>query len=367
MEVKKSHGVRLENVSKIYQGYGTADEVRAVDDVTLTVEPGEFVTLLGPSGCGKTTALRVIAGFELASFGNVYIGDRRVNDLTPDKRNTAMVFQSYALFPHLNIFDNVAYGLKVAKMPKAEIEKKVKDILDMVGLEGLDHRSPSQISGGQQQRVALARALVMEPDLLLFDEPLSNLDAKLRVYMRNEIKKIQQKVGITAVYVTHDQAEAMSLSDRIIIMNKGKIAQMGTPREVYYTPNSRFVAEFIGSANFIGSQILEKINTNTYLVDVEGTKMEVESSVEMEVGEQCTLVLRPEAINISDSEEGILEGEVTRSTFMGHTQEYDISITTQAEPLNIFIEDSNPQGRKVYQIGDKVKLDFQPVNLHIVR
>lgn len=365
MQVSKSKGVRLVNVSKIYQGYGTDDEVRAVDDVSLTVEPGEFITLLGPSGCGKTTALRIIAGFELASFGDVYIGDRKVNDLTPDRRNTAMVFQSYALFPHLNVYDNIAYGLKIAKLPKDEVTQKVKDILDMVGLEGLENRSPSQISGGQQQRVALARALVMEPDLLLFDEPLSNLDAKLRIYMRNEIKKIQQKVGITAIYVTHDQAEAMSLSDRIIIMNAGKIAQMGTPREIYYTPNSRFVAEFIGNANFIDSEILEKVGDDSYLVEVEGTKMEVKSSVEMDIGEKCTLVLRPEAINI-DTSQGILSGEITRSTFMGHTQEYDVKIDTN-NGLEIFIEDSNPQGRKVYQVGDKVKLDFLPVNLHIVK
>lgn len=363
MAEQKSKGVCLEHVSKVYPGIQSNKEFKAVDNVSLTVNPGEFITLLGPSGCGKTTTLRMIAGFELATDGTLYIGDRRVNDLTPDKRNTAMVFQSYALFPHLNIFDNIAYGLKIAKLPAAEIKTRVHNILEMIGLEGLETRSPSQISGGQQQRVALARALVMEPDLLLFDEPLSNLDAKLRTYMRNEIKKIQQAVGITAIYVTHDQAEAMSLSDKIIIMNKGVIAQMGTPSEIYYAPNSRFVAEFIGSANFIPATVVDS-GESSCTVDIQGHRMEVSISGKKNAGESCTLVLRPEAVKIGES--GLLKGVVTRSTFMGNIQEYDVKLDGIESEEEIFIEDPNPQGRKTYNVGDHVMLDFSPSNLHII-
>ena len=231
---KEKKGVRLEHISKIYQDPKTKKEFYAVHDTTLDIEPGTFVTLLGPSGCGKTTTLRMIAGFESPDEGEIYLGNEAINALTPNKRDTAMVFQSYALLPHYNVFDNVAYGLKIRKLPKEEIKKKVMDILELVELKGMESRMTNQLSGGQQQRVALARALVLEPGVLLFDEPLSNLDAKLRVTMRTEIRKIQQKVGITAVYVTHDQSEAMSISDKIIIMSKGKVEQIGTPRGGLY-------------------------------------------------------------------------------------------------------------------------------------
>lgn len=219
---KQKKGVRLEHISKIYNDPKTGKEFYAVQDTTLDIEPGTFVTLLGPSGCGKTTTLRMIAGFESPDEGEIYLGDEAINSLTPNKRDTAMVFQSYALLPHYNVFDNVAYGLKIRKVPKEEIRERVLNILKLVEMDGMESRMTNQLSGGQQQRVALARALVIEPSVLLFDEPLSNLDAKLRVTMRTEIRKIQQKVGITAIYVTHDQSEAMSISDKIIIMSKGK-------------------------------------------------------------------------------------------------------------------------------------------------
>ena len=215
---KQKKGVRLEHISKIYNDPKTGKEFYAVQDTTLDIEPGTFVTLLGPSGCGKTTTLRMIAGFESPDEGEIYLGDEAINSLTPNKRDTAMVFQSYALLPHYNVFDNVAYGLKIRKVPKEEIRERVLNILKLVEMDGMESRMTNQLSGGQQQRVALARALVIEPSVLLFDEPLSNLDAKLRVTMRTEIRKIQQKVGITAIYVTHDQSEAMSISDKIIIM-----------------------------------------------------------------------------------------------------------------------------------------------------
>ena len=214
---KQKKGVRLEHISKIYNDPKTGKEFYAVQDTTLDIEPGTFVTLLGPSGCGKTTTLRMIAGFESPDEGEIYLGDEAINSLTPNKRDTAMVFQSYALLPHYNVFDNVAYGLKIRKVPKEEIRERVLNILKLVEMDGMESRMTNQLSGGQQQRVALARALVIEPSVLLFDEPLSNLDAKLRVTMRTEIRKIQQKVGITAIYVTHDQSEAMSISDLSLI------------------------------------------------------------------------------------------------------------------------------------------------------
>ena len=241
----ESKGIRLEHISKIYQDPKTGKDFRAVDDANIVIKPGSFVTLLGPSGCGKTTTLRMIAGFESPDEGEIFLGDKAINELTPNKRDTAMVFQSYALFPHYNVFDNVAYGLKLRKLSKEEIHEKVMEILDLVELTGMESRMTNQLSGGQQQRVALARALVVEPSVLLFDEPLSNLDAKLRVSMRTEIRNIQQRVDITAVYVTHDQSEAMALSDQIIIMHKGVVAQVGTPQEIYYHPVNEFVADFI--------------------------------------------------------------------------------------------------------------------------
>ena len=253
---KEKKGIKLDGISKIYIDPKTKKDFYAVNKVSLDIEPGSFVTLLGPSGCGKTTTLRMIAGFESPDEGGIWLGGEKIDELTPDKRDTAMVFQSYALLPHYNIFDNVAYGLKLRKLPKDVIKQKVTDILELVGLSGMEARMTNQLSGGQQQRVALARALVVEPGVLLFDEPLSNLDAKLRVSMRTEIRRIQQKAGITAVYVTHDQSEAMSISDKIIIMNAGKIAQMGTPHEIYYHPVSEFVADFIGDANFLKGKML---------------------------------------------------------------------------------------------------------------
>ena len=268
---KEKKGVRLEHISKIYKDPKTGKDFYAVKDANLEITPGSFVTLLGPSGCGKTTTLRMIAGFESPDEGEIYLGGEPINALTPNKRDTAMVFQSYALLPHYNIFDNVAYGLKLRRLDKATIKEKVTSILKLVGLEGMEARMTNQLSGGQQQRVALARALVLEPGVLLFDEPLSNLDAKLRVSMRTEIRRIQQEAGITAIYVTHDQSEAMALSDQIIIMEKGVVAQIGTPQEIYYHPASEFVADFIGEANFLRGTLLEK-NGDSGVVSVEGIR-----------------------------------------------------------------------------------------------
>ena len=353
-------GVRLEGVSKIYLDPKTNKPFKAVDSINLNIQPGEFVTLLGPSGCGKTTTLRMIAGFESPDEGEIYLGDEAINELTPNKRDTAMVFQSYALFPHMNIFDNVAYGLKLRKVPRAEIRTRVFDMLKLVGLEGMENRFTNQLSGGQQQRVALARALIVEPGVLLFDEPLSNLDAKLRVYMRTEIRRIQQQFGITAVYVTHDQSEAMSISDQIIIMNKGVIAQMGTPQEIYYSPASEFVADFIGEANFLKVQV-DGMEGDVVNVNLDGVRFPVKRPAgAVAKGEEHTLMLRPEGIRVSET--GILPCKVVLSCFMGSYQNYHVMV---GDTL-VRITDNHPVGRRIFNVGEEAYLDFSPVDTHLM-
>ena len=356
-KVKK--GVRLDHISKIYQDPKTGKEFYAVRDTSLTIEPGSFVTLLGPSGCGKTTTLRMIAGFESPDEGEIYLGEEPINELTPNKRDTAMVFQSYALLPHYNVFDNVAYGLKLRKVPKDEIKERVMRILDLVELTGMEGRMTNQLSGGQQQRVALARALVIEPSVLLFDEPLSNLDAKLRVTMRTEIRRIQQEVGITAIYVTHDQSEAMALSDNIIIMNKGVVAQMGTPQEIYYHPVNEFVADFIGEANFLRGKMTGSEGGFATL-NIEGNPLQVERNDKMKVGEEYTLVLRPEAATLAD--EGGLPCEVVLSCFMGSYQNYHVKVGDTLVKL----EEHNPKNKHIYAVGDRCALVFDPRSVHVL-
>ena len=356
---KEKKGVRLDHISKIYQDPKTGKDFYAVKDTSLTIEPGSFVTLLGPSGCGKTTTLRMIAGFESPDEGEIYLGEQAINALTPNKRDTAMVFQSYALLPHYNVFDNVAYGLKLRKVPKDEIQKRVMKILDLVELTGMEGRMTNQLSGGQQQRVALARALVIEPSVLLFDEPLSNLDAKLRVSMRTEIRRIQQEVGITAIYVTHDQSEAMALSDNIIIMNKGVVAQMGSPQDIYYHPNSEFVADFIGEANFLKGA-LERLEGNHAVLNVEGHPTQVPAREGMALGKEYTVVLRPESAVLKD--EGGLPCEGILSCFMGSYQNYHVKVGGTLVKLT----DYNPKNKRVYQVGERCSLVFDPESVHIL-
>ena len=356
---KEKKGVRLEHISKIYKDPKTGKDFYAVKDANLEIKPGSFVTLLGPSGCGKTTTLRMIAGFESPDEGEIYLGGEPINALTPNKRDTAMVFQSYALLPHYNIFDNVAYGLKLRKLDKDTIKEKVTAILKLVGLEGMEGRMTNQLSGGQQQRVALARALVLEPGVLLFDEPLSNLDAKLRVTMRTEIRRIQQEAGITAIYVTHDQSEAMALSDQIIIMEKGVVAQIGTPQEIYYHPASEFVADFIGEANFLRGTLTSK-NGDNGVVTVEGTPVDVVGASEMTEGGACTLVLRPESAVLAD--QGQLPFKVILSCFMGSYQNYHVMV---GDTL-VKITDFNPKNKKIYQVGDTAWVAFEKESLHLL-
>ena len=356
-KVKK--GVRLEHISKIYQDPKTGKDFYAVKDNSLVIEPGEFVTLLGPSGCGKTTTLRMIAGFESPDEGEIYLGDEAINALTPNKRDTAMVFQSYALLPHYNVFDNVAYGLKLRHVPKEEIRERVMKILDLVELTGMEGRMTNQLSGGQQQRVALARALVIEPSVLLFDEPLSNLDAKLRVTMRTEIRRIQQEVGITAIYVTHDQSEAMALSDRIIIMRSGVVEQIGSPQEIYYHPVNEFVADFIGEANFLKGR-LEALSDNRAQLNVSGDICHAAPVLGMEVGRDYTIVLRPEAASLA--EEGGLPCEVVLSCFMGSYQNYHVKVGDTLVKLT----DPNPKNKRIYKVGERCRLVFDPESVHVL-
>ena len=348
-KVKK--GVRLEHISKIYQDPKTGKDFYAVKDNSLVIEPGEFVTLLGPSGCGKTTTLRMIAGFESPDEGEIYLGDEAINALTPNKRDTAMVFQSYALLPHYNVFDNVAYGLKLRHVPKEEIRERVMKILDLVELTGMEGRMTNQLSGGQQQRVALARALVIEP--------CSNLDAKLRVTMRTEIRRIQQEVGITAIYVTHDQSEAMALSDRIIIMRSGVVEQIGSPQEIYYHPVNEFVADFIGEANFLKGR-LEALSDNRAQLNVSGDICHAAPVPGMEVGRDYTIVLRPEAASLA--EEGGLPCEVVLSCFMGSYQNYHVKVGDTLVKLT----DPNPKNKRIYKVGERCRLVFDPESVHVL-
>lgn len=356
---KISKGVRLSHISKIYKDPKTSKDFYAVRNADLDIAPGAFVTLLGPSGCGKTTTLRMIAGFESPDEDEIFLGDEPINELTPNKRDTAMVFQSYALFPHYNVFDNVAYGLRLRKLPKSEIEERVHSILSLVEMDGMEARMTNQLSGGQQQRIALARALVVEPGVLLFDEPLSNLDAKLRVSMRTEIRRIQQTLGITAIYVTHDQSEAMSISDQIIIMNKGEIVQAGTPMEIYYHPVNEFVADFIGEANFLQGKVAG-MEGALCRVTVDGHEALVETARTMQAGQECKVVLRPEAVLIGDS--GLLPCTVELSCFMGSYQNYHV----RTGDTLVKIADNCPVNKKIYKVGDQAYIGFDKECAHLL-
>ena len=309
--------VVFENVTK---AFGT---VVAVDEISFTVEPGDLVTLLGPSGCGKTTTLRLLAGLEMATSGRILIGGENVTRLPATDRDVTMVFQSYALFPHMTVMENVAYGLNVSGVNKTETADRAEDGLALVGLKDLGARLPSELSGGQQQRVAVARALVLEPQVLLFDEPLSNLDAKLRRRVREEIRDIQKSLSLTSIYVTHDQEEALAVSDRIIVMNNAVIAQEGTPHELYESPADLFVADFIGDANVIEAEITG-INANTTQVRVGKAEINL-TQRDSSVG-PAHLSIRPESLILStDRIDGALEGNVLKATYLGDHMEYTVA------------------------------------------
>jgi iron(III) transport system ATP-binding protein len=294
-------------------------DVVAVDDIDLEIEAGKFVTLLGPSGCGKTTTLRMIAGLEMATKGSILIGDRDVTLLPATDRDVSMVFQSYALFPHMTVMENVSYGLGFSGFDKSETKDRAAQGLDLVGLKGYGDRLPSELSGGQQQRVAVARALVLEPQVLLFDEPLSNLDAKLRRQVREEIREIQQNLGLTVVYVTHDQEEALAVSDEIVVMRNAGIAQIGTPRQLYDAPADRFVADFIGEANIIPCEILS-VKDEIAQIDISGFKHSLPARG---LGEgPAQLAVRPTRLKLG-APKGI-EMQVEKATYVGSRMEYTL-------------------------------------------
>ena len=313
--------VELKGVTKRFE------DVVAVDRVTLAVERGELFTLLGPSGCGKTTALRVIAGFELPDEGRVFFDSEDVTFRKPYERGCAMVFQNYALWPHMTVFDNVAYGLKVKGLPAPEVKKRVREVLELVGLEGLENRYPLQLSGGQQQRVALARALVVEPRVLLMDEPLSNLDAKLRLRMREELRRLQKRLGITTIYVTHDQEEAMSLSDRVAVMNRGRVLQVGTPLEVYSRPANLFVATFIGRSSVLRGKVDGEENGLLRVATRGGLKLLGVPAAPFREQEEVVALLRPEDVSLEPlPKANVIEGVVEMTMFLGSYKQVRVDV-----------------------------------------
>lgn len=349
------------------------DSLAAVDGISFEAEKGEFLTLLGPSGCGKSTTLRCIAGLETPDEGEIYIGDKLVVSRSqnvfwaPDKRDLGMVFQSYAIWPHLTVFENIAYPLKEKKLEKESIREKVKQVLEMVKLSDFADRSATKLSGGQQQRVALARALVYNPQVLLFDEPLSNLDAKLRVEMRNEIRNLQKKLGITSLYVTHDQEEAFALSDRIIVMNEGKIEQIGNPFSLYFKPRTRFVAQFIGQTNFIAGIVQTSDPRGTQVIAL-GTSIHFDQKTEMKEGEQVFISIRPEYVRLNP--QGKMpyqfQGRIQHAQYLGSSGLFYTSV--QDVPLFVEIHDITERDLLFLpKEGDWVTLGFKPQDCILIR
>jgi len=363
--------VRIQDLAK---HYGT---LKAVDGITLEIKEGEFFALLGPSGCGKTTTLRCVAGLETPSQGEILIGSQSVTHLPPYERPCGMVFQSYALFPHLSVFDNVAYGLRARQFrqgglgrkakvlgsflshrvfpPEVALREQIREALHLVGLDGQDEKSPGQLSGGMQQRVALARALVTEPTVLLLDEPLSNLDRKLRISMRATIRKIQQALRITAIYVTHDQEEALSLADRLVIMDRGRVVQLGTPAQIYDQPATPFVADFIGAENIFPVQVIET-GPNFSRVEASGLQFRVATNSN---ADRIRAVVRPQAIRLARKNEplqaeNLFEGEVRFGAYLGITARYEVAV----KDLIFIVDVPDPRPGNLYAQGDRLQLGF---------
>ena len=337
--------IELKGITKVYE-----DGYTAVDDFNLEVKRGEFVTLLGPSGCGKTTTLRMIAGFSMPTKGEILLNGKSIQDLPPYKRPVNTVFQRYALFPHMNIYNNIAFGLKQKKTPKDVIERKVRRVLDLVDLEGFEERSVSTLSGGQQQRIAIARALVNEPEILLLDEPLGALDLKMRKEMQIELKNMHDKLGITFIYVTHDQEEALTMSDKIVVMNEGKIQQIGTPEDIYNEPRNAFVADFIGESNIFNGMMTGKLRARF-------CGGEFECVDDYEEGTHITAVVRPEDVELTAPELGVIQGVVDSVIFKGI--HYEITILSGKNEIVC-------QSVNSAKVGDKVGIRVQPDNIHIM-
>ena len=352
-------GIRIEGISKQFS-HRVKGLVYAVKDVSLTVQPAEFLTLLGPSGCGKTTTLRMIAGFERPDAGRVFIGEQDVTDLMANQRNIGFVFQNYALFPHLSVFENVAYGLRVQRKSEGDIARVVGDVLVLVGLQGYERQFPNQLSGGEQQRVALARAIVIRPRVLLFDEPLSNLDAKLRVHMRGELRELQKRLDITAVYVTHDQEEAMAISDRIAVMHQGAIVQEGTAEDLYRRPASEFVAQFIGRTNLLAGRVVS-VDADGIEIEVAGRRLRVAGKgPALAPGETVRLVLRPEALALQAGGADGWPVTVVSRTFLGEKVEYHVRMGEDLLQVSAY----NP--REVLAPGQAVRLQLPTADVPLL-
>ena len=338
--------IELRHISKVYSDNG----FKAVDDFNLEVKRGEFVTFLGPSGCGKTTTLRMIAGFEMPTSGEILLNGEDISQLPANKRPINTVFQRYALFPHMNIYDNIAFGLKLKKLPKEEIRKKVKRVLDIVDLEGFENRKISTLSGGQQQRIAIARALVNEPEILMLDEPLGALDLKMRQEMQLELKHMHDELGITFIYVTHDQEEALTMSDKIVVLSEGRIQQIGTPEDIYNEPQNAFVADFIGESN-----IFKGIMTGHMKVRFCGGEfMGMDDVAE---GTLVDVVVRPEDVIITKPDDGVVEGEVVSVIFKG--MHYEVTVESGKYEMVI-------RTTKCYSVGERIGMKLEPDGIHIM-
>ncbi|NLP47163.1 MAG: ABC transporter ATP-binding protein [Epulopiscium sp.] len=350
-----SYSVQFTNVVKKFGDY------KAVNNANFTVNKGEFFTLLGPSGCGKTTLLRMVAGFNEIDEGEIRFDEKVINFTPAHKRNIGMVFQNYAIFPHLSVYKNVAYGLKARKVPEKEIQKRVEEALQMVRMEEFRDRQPAQLSGGQQQRIALARAIVIHPDVLLMDEPLSNLDAKLRVEMRSIIKKLQKDLGITTIYVTHDQEEALAISDRIAVMKKGVIQQIDVPEIIYKKPANAFIANFIGTSNFIPGTIVPMGNGLQHqltLLDKWTIEINLLKSYEGEV----MVSVRPEQIELQQPQKESIQGKVILATFLGDFINYEIELENKQI---IQVNEYAKAGAKLRSEGDWVSVILDPYKMNI--
>jgi spermidine/putrescine transport system ATP-binding protein len=349
----------------------TFGQVIAVKDFSLDIEDGEFISLLGPSGCGKTTLLRIVAGFEIPDSGEVLINGTNILDRPPNKRPMNMVFQRYALFPHMTVYENIAFSQFLKKRPKDEIEGKVSKMLDLVQLEGFESRKPEQLSGGQCQRIALARALINEPKVLLLDEPLGALDLKIRKQMQIELKNIQEKLGITFIYVTHDQEEALVMSDRVVLMRSGKIVQTETPKRIYSHPNSKFSASFIGESN-IYEGVVDGVEKDHLSIDVEGMQFKVDSSVDVKKGDKVFLAIRLEKVQRIRKEESrtfdnMVEGQCEDIVFFGNLVKYYVKLSDKIEMLleETVKEEDEVSDSTQNNIGDTVALGFKRTDVNV--
>ena len=362
----REYAVELRNVWKEFPG-AAGEVVTAVKDVTMQIGDGEFFSMLGPSGCGKTTSLRMIAGFELPSRGEIYIHGRAMGQTPPFQRPVNTVFQSYALFPHMTIGENVAFGLQMDRAPKSEIARRVKEALAMVRLPGYENRRPKQLSGGQQQRVALARALVKRPEVLLLDEPLGALDLKLRKEMQLELKTLQREVGITFVFVTHDQEEALTMSDRIAVMSGGEALQVGAPDEIYEQPNCRFVADFIGETNFLTGQVVAQDGTTATVILSGGQTVLAQGEHELPPGATITVAVRPEKMKLGETGDTLnrLAGRVASVVYIGTDTQYDILLPGE-QHARVREQNHLPGSRPLAQEGDEVLVTFSAAAARIL-